>query len=119
MKGIKIMKKSNRIFICLAAALCLMLVVSYPVCASAATTTTAEVAKNVWATIESQAKEIVNKVVFPVLDFILVVWLTVNAALAYKGYKEHGHVDWASIIFPFVCLIFSLTMPLYIWQLIG
>ena len=71
-----------------------------------------------WTTARSQVVSVVNNVVFPVIDVILVVLLFVKITLAYLDYRKHGQLEWTPIAMIFGCLIFSLTCPLYIWSII-
>lgn len=63
-------------------------------------------------------ESIVNNVVFPVLDVILVVLLFVKIAGMYLDYRKHGQLEWAPLAIIFGGLLFSLTAPLYIWSII-
>ena len=67
-----------------------------------------------WGAAKSQVVSVVNNVVFPVIDVILAVKIT----LAYLDYRKHGQLEWTPIAIIFGCLIFSLTCPLYIWSII-
>ena len=66
-----------------------------------------------------QVKEVVNKVVFPVIDVILAILLFAKIATAYMDYRKKGQFEVAPIAILLASLIFSLTCPLYIWQIIG
>lgn len=43
-----------------------------------------------WNAAQGQIKDIVNNVVFPVIDMILAVLLFVKIATAYMDYRKHG-----------------------------
>ena len=63
-------------------------------------------------------KTIVNDVVFPILDGVLGILLIVFITKSAISYKRNGEFD---IIAPAVCLgglLFVLTAPLYIWNII-
>ena len=72
-----------------------------------------------WQSAAAQIKTVVNSVVFPALDMILVVLLFVKIASAYMDYRKHGQMEWAPIAILFAGLIFSLTAPTYIWTILG
>lgn len=74
---------------------------------------------NTWNQAKGQIKEIVNSVVFPVIDVVLVVLLFVKIGLAYMDYRKHGQLEWTPIAIIFGCLLFTLTAPLYIWGIVG
>lgn len=72
-----------------------------------------------WTTAASQIKVVVNKVVFPAIDLILAVLFFVKVGTAYMDYRKHGQIEWAPPVILFVCLVFTMTAPLYIWQIVG
>ena len=72
-----------------------------------------------WNSAKSQIKSIVNNVVFPVIDVILVILLFVKIAMAYSDYRKHGQLEWGPIAILFFCLLFSLTAPMYIWTVVS
>ena len=78
----------------------------------------ASVITNTWNSVRTQVQSIVNNVVFPVLDVILVVLLFVKIAGLYLDYRKHGQLEWAPLAIIFGGLLFSLTAPLYIWSII-
>jgi hypothetical protein len=39
--------------------------------------------------------------------------------MTYSDYRKHGQLELTAPIIIFVCLIFTLTCPLYLWQIIG
>ena len=71
-----------------------------------------------WANARAQIQTIVNNVVFPVLDVILVVLLFVKIGGLYLEYRKHGQLEWTPIAIIFGGLLFSLTAPMYIWSVI-
>lgn len=72
-----------------------------------------------WGDAESQIKSVVNNVVFPVIDLILAVFFFVKLGTAYFDYRKQGQFEWAAPAILFCCLCFTLTAPLYIWNIIG
>ena len=75
--------------------------------------------QSTWNDAKSQIKSIVNNVVFPVIDVVLVILLFVKIGLAYMDYRKHGQLEWTPIAIIFGCLLFTLTAPLYIWNVVG
>ena len=71
-----------------------------------------------WTAAQSQIKDIVNNVVFPVIDMILAVLLFVKIATAYMDYRKHGQFEFTAPAILFACLLFSLTAPSYIWTIL-
>ena len=77
------------------------------------------VIEQTWKSAAQQIKTVVNNVLFPALDMILVVLLFVKIASAYMDYRKHGQMEWAPIAILFAGLIFSLTAPQFIWTILG
>ena len=71
-----------------------------------------------WNAAQGQIKDIVNNVVFPVIDMILAVLLFVKFATAYMDYRKHGQFEFTAPAILFACLLFSLTAPSYIWNIL-
>lgn len=71
-----------------------------------------------WTAAQGQIKDIVNNVVFPVIDMILAVLLFVKIATAYTDYRKHGQFEFTAPAILFACLLFSLTAPSYIWNIL-
>ena len=61
----------------------------------------------------------VDHVVFPAIDLILAVFFFGKLGTAYFDYRKHGQFEWAAPAILFACLVFTLTAPLYIWQILG
>ena len=72
-----------------------------------------------WAAAKGQIKQVVNNVVFPVVDMILAVMFVVKLGTAYFDYRKHGQFEFVAPCILFACLVFTLTAPLYIWDIIG
>ena len=90
--------------------------------AFATSTGTGDVAgavEQTWTSAQSQIKEVVNNVVFPVLDVILAVLFFVKVGSSWFEYRKHGQFEFASPAILFACLLFTLTAPLYIWGVVG
>jgi hypothetical protein len=75
--------------------------------------------ENTWNSAKTQIKQVVNNVVFPVIDLILAVLFFAKIGLAYMDYRKHGQFEFTAPAILFACLVFSLTAPLYIWSIIG
>ncbi len=75
--------------------------------------------QSTWNDAKSQIKSIVNNVVFPVLDVVLVILLFVKISTLYMEYRKHGQFEWMPVAIIFGCLLFTLTAPLYIWNVVG
>ena len=74
--------------------------------------------ENTWKAAQTQIKNVVNNVVFPVIDMILAILFFVKVATCYFEYRKHGQLELAAPCILFACLIFTLTAPLYIWSII-
>ena len=115
-------KKFVRFFTCVLTVMLLSVLFAAPAMASATTPAAggnvAGVVEKTWAGIESQAKDIVNNVIFPALDLILAVAFIISVVTQGINYKKHGQIEWTLPVITFVCLIISLTAPLYIWDII-
>lgn len=74
--------------------------------------------QSTWNDAKSQIKSIVNNVVFPVLDVVLVILLFVKIGTLYMEYRKHGQFEWTPVAIIFGCLLFTLTAPLYIWSVV-
>ena len=72
-----------------------------------------------WNAAQSQIKAVVNNVVFPVIDMILAILFFVKLATVYMEYRKHGQFEWTPVAIIFGCLLFTLTAPLYIWNVVG
>ena len=79
----------------------------------------ASAVQSTWSAASSQIKTVVNNVVFPALDMILAVFFFVKLGSAYFDYRNSHQFDWAPPAILFVCLVFTLTAPTYIWGIIG
>ena len=104
----------------------LILVMSLVLCSlfavSALAAETGDVAgavEDTWNDAKVQIKQVVNNVVFPVIDLILAVLFFTKVAMAYMDYRKHGQFEWAPPAILLATLIFSLTCPLYIWNILG
>ncbi len=104
--------------------LCLLLLSLFTVSAFASETAggTGNVAgavEDTWNEAKGQIKQVVNNVIFPIIDLILAVLLFVKIATAYLDYRKHGQFEWTAPAILLATLVFSLTCPLYIWRILG
>ena len=67
---------------------------------------------------EKYKSEIVNNVVFPVIDMVLAILLFTKIATTYMDYRKHGTFEFTAPAILFACLLFSLTAPSYIWDIL-
>lgn len=97
----------------------LVSVITVPVLAD--TSTSGDVSgaiESTWNSAKGQIQSVVNNVVFPVIDTILVVLFFVKLGTAYFDYRKFGRFEFAGPCIIFACLIFTLTAPLYIWNIL-
>ena len=97
------------------AALCLCVI---PAFASSAGNV-ADAVEQTWTDAADQIKTVVNTVVFPALTMVLGVAFFVKVAMTYFEYRKHGQFEWTGAAILFVCLIFVLLAPNYIWNIVG
>ena len=86
---------------------------------AAGTGDVARAVESTWATASTQIKSVVNNVVFPAIDLILVVFFFAKLGTAYFDYRKSGQFEWTAPAILFACLVFTLTAPMYIWDIIG
>lgn len=72
-----------------------------------------------WTSASSQIKDVTNNVIFPIIDCILAILLFVKLAMSYFEYKKHGEFEFTGAAILFFGLLFAMTAPLYIWNIIG
>jgi len=96
-----------------------LLVAVMSVTAFAASGDVAGAVQSTWNAAKVQIKSVVNNVVFPVIDLVLAVCFFAKVALVYMDYRKHGQLEWTPPAILFATLVFALTAPLYIWDIIG
>ena len=74
--------------------------------------------QSTWSSAQTQIQNVVNNVVFPVIDMILAILFFVKLATAYMDYRKHGQFEFAAPAILFGCLVFALTAPMYIWTVL-
>lgn len=110
-------KKYTKILVVVAMLALLVSVTS--VTAFAASGDVAGAVQSTWNAAKVQIKSVVNNVVFPVIDLVLAVCFFAKVALVYMDYRKHGQLEWTPPAILFATLVFALTAPLYIWDIIG
>lgn len=111
------MKRKARFLIM--AAVMLMIIGLLAVTAVAASGDVAGAIQNTWNSAKTQIKQVVNNVVFPVIDLVLAVLFFAKVGLAYMDYRKHGQFEFTAPAILFATLVFTLSAPLYIWSIIG
>jgi len=112
------MKKKRIVRMLTMASVMMLLVVFLAVPAYATGGNVSGAIEGTWSAAQGQIKDIVNNVVFPVIDMILAVLLFVKIATAYMDYRKHGQFEFTAPAILFACLLFSLTAPSYIWNIL-
>ena len=116
--GIFMNRKPNRLIACFILSL-LMVGMMATTAFAAGTGDVAGAVESTWQTASTQIKTVVNNVVFPAIDLILAVFFFAKMGTAYFDYRKSGQFEWTAPAILFACLVFTLTAPLYIWQIIG
>ena len=101
--------------------LILALLISAMAIPAFATSTSGDVSgaiQSTWNAAKGQIQSVVNNVVFPVIDTILVILFFVKLGTSYFDYRKFGRFEFAAPCIIFACLIFTLTAPLYIWSIL-
>lgn len=110
-------KLSKSIFIFLILAL-LISTMAIPAFATSTSGDVSGAIQSTWNSAKGQIQSVVNNVVFPVIDTILVILFFVKLGTAYFDYRKFGRFEFAAPCIIFGCLIFTLTAPLYIWNIL-
>ena len=103
----------------LAGALTAALLLTLSIPAFATSGDVAGAVEQTWTDAADQIKTVVNTVVFPALTMVLGVAFFVKVAMTYFEYRKHGQFEWTGAAILFVCLIFVLLAPNYIWNIVG
>ena len=109
-------RKTMRTLLCVAVVVLLMTAMS--VTAFTADGDVAGAVENTWNAAKTQVQSVVNNVIFPAIDLVLAVLFFVKVGTSYFEYRKHGQFEFAAPCILFACLIFTLTAPLYIWDII-
>lgn len=108
-------KRTRRIVMCFVMVILIMSMLSVTAFAAGDVATAVE---NTWNQAKGQVQAVVNNVVFPVIDMVLAVLFFVKVGTAYFEYRKHGQFEFTAPCILFACLIFTLTAPLYIWDIL-
>lgn len=111
------MKTKKKVIVLLVMALFMVAMMS--ITAFAAEGDVAGAVEDTWIAARGQIKTVVNNVIFPVIDLVLAVLFFIKVATAYLDYRKHGQFEWTAPAILLGTLVFSLTCPLYIWQILG
>lgn len=111
-------KRLTRILTLCALLICMAALMAVPAFAADTTGNVSGAIENTWNAAQGQVKDIVNNVVFPVIDMILAILFFTKIATAYMDYRKHGQFEFAAPAILFACLLFSLTAPTYIWSVL-
>lgn len=76
------------------------------------------VIEETWDAANTQIQEVVDNVVFPALSVILAIAFFAKTASAWFDYRKHGQFEWVSPCILFVCLLFCLIAPQFIWKIV-
>lgn len=109
-------RKTMRTLLCVAVIVLLMTAMS--VTAFAADGDVAGAVENTWNAAKTQVQSVVNNVIFPAIDLVLAVLFFVKVGTSYFEYRKHGQFEFTAPCILLACLIFTLTAPLYIWDII-
>ena len=74
--------------------------------------------ESTWNDAKNQIMTVTNNVIFPALDMILAILFFVKVGTSYFEYRKHGQFEFTAPCILFACLLFTLTAPLYIWNII-
>ena len=108
-------KRMFRILSCFALVVLVMAVMTVPAFAAGDVSGAIE---STWTAAKTQVQDIVDNVVFPVIDMILAILLFTKIATTYMDYRKHGTFEFTAPAILFACLLFSLTAPSYIWSIL-
>ena len=108
-------KRTMKLLVCLTVLVLAGTVFAVPAFAAGDVVTAIE---QTWKAAQTQIKNVVNNVVFPVVDMILAILFFVKLGTAYFDYRRHGQFEFAAPAILFACLLFTLTAPLYIWTIL-
>ena len=110
-------KRFTRVMVMAAVVVMMMAFMAVPAFATSAGNVSGA-SESTWIVAQGQVKDIVNNVVFPVIDMILAILFFVKIATAYMDYRKHGQFEFTAPAILFACLLFSLTAPSYIWSIL-
>ena len=112
------MKKMTRILTTVMQIVLVVACFAVPAFASGTTGDVSGALESTWDAAKTQVQDIVNNVVFPVIDMVLAILLFTKIATTYMDYRKHGTFEFTAPAILFACLLFSLTAPSYIWDIL-
>lgn len=112
-------KRMGKILFIVLAIMALAVVFAPSVYAAGDAGKVSEAIESTWKDAGTQIKDVVDNVVFPIVDCVLAVLLFVKLAMSYFEYKKHGEFEFTPVAILFFGLVFALTAPSYIWSIIG
>ena len=113
----KFMRKFGKVFAVALVVVLLTSLLCVPAFAAAGNVSSA--IEGTWNSAKGEVKNVVNNVVFPVLDLVLAVFFFVKLGGSYFEYRKHGQFEIVGPAILFACLIFTLTAPSYLWTILG
>lgn len=113
------MKKYKKTMAILFAVVALIMLFPPPAYATSGAGNVSTAIESTWKEAAAQIKTVCNNVVFPAVDLILAVLFFVKLATSYFDYKKHGSFEFTGAAILFFGLIFMLTAPLYVWNILG
>lgn len=113
------MKQKTKIGLYICLLITIFVLFDSPLLAAGEAGDVAAAIESTWKSAAIQIKAVVNNVIFPAIDLILAVFFFAKLAMVYFDYRKHGQFEWQGPAILFACLVFSLTAPLYIWQIVG
>ncbi|MCL2433257.1 MAG: DUF3852 domain-containing protein [Clostridia bacterium] len=72
-----------------------------------------------WTEARGEVRNVVDRVVFPVLSLVLAVFFFIKLGASYFDYRKHGQFEIVGPAILFACLLFTLTAPSYLWTILG
>ena len=112
------MKKNFKLFILIAITSLILIITVMPAFADG-TGDVAGAIENTWNAAKIQIKQVVNNVVFPIIDLILAVLFFAKLSMAYMDYRKHGQFEFTAPAILFATLVFSISAPSFLWSIIG
>jgi len=112
------LKKMTRILTTVMLIVLVVACFAVPAFASGTTGDVSGALESTWDAAKTQVQDIVNNVVFPVIDMVLAILLFTKIATTYMDYRKHGTFEFTAPAILFACLLFSLTAPSYIWDIL-
>ena len=110
------MRKIGKVFTILLLVLIVVSLCCVPAFAAGEVSTAIE---GTWNSAKGEVRNVVDKVVFPVMNLVLAVFFFVKLGSSYFEYRKHGQFEIVGPAILFACLLFTLTAPTYLWTILG